>query len=220
MLDRYYLEGSEIKFCSLQKDLGVLVDSSLRFHQHIRATVNKAAGIANNILSATLCRSPQFMVFILVTYVRPIIEFANPVWNTGYLEDLRLLERVQRAWTKKVAGLENLPYEDRLSALDLYSVQGRLLREDLILWYKIFHGLSTIAPTDLFVRDGRPGMRGHEFKVYRQRAQTDLRLRFFSLRCAEVWNSLPSAVVTAPSVAAFKRGLHTALGQRLFEFVP
>ena len=65
--------------------------------------------MANNILTSTLCRIPHFMLFILTTYIRPLVEFASPLWNTGYLEDLRLLEKVQRAWTKEVSGLEDLP---------------------------------------------------------------------------------------------------------------
>ena len=152
------------------------------------------------------------MVFLLRSYIRPILEFSSPVWNTGYLEDSKLLEKVQRSWTRNISGLENLPYEERLAALNLYSVRGRLLRADMIKCFKIFHGLSPISPTDVFVLDGRPGTRGHRFKIFHQRVFTDARSRFFSNRCANTWNGLPSAVVTAASVAAFKRGLHSALG--------
>ena len=67
------------------------------------------------------------------------------LWNTGYAEDLRKLERVQRRWTKQVEGLGELPYSERLRQLKLYSVQGRLLRADLIQYWRILHGKSSIA---------------------------------------------------------------------------
>ena len=43
----------------------------------------------------TVCRTPEFMLFFFTTHVRPIIEYASCLWNTGYVEDLRKLERIQ-----------------------------------------------------------------------------------------------------------------------------
>ena len=46
----------------------------------------------------------------------------------------------------------------------------------------------------------------------------ELRCRFFSVRCLEVWNSLPDDLVACGSVVSFKSGLRDVLGDRLFEF--
>ncbi len=43
----------------------------------------------------------------------------------------KLLESVQRSWTHHIEGMSDLPYAVRLQVLDLYSVQGRLVRADL-----------------------------------------------------------------------------------------
>ncbi|KAK3886186.1 hypothetical protein Pcinc_009646 [Petrolisthes cinctipes] len=131
-LQHYHLDNSDLSLADNHRDLGILVDNTLKFHAHIRATVNKAAGLANNLLKSTLCRSSDFMVTILKSHIRPVLEFVSTVWNTGYLGDLRLLESVQRRWTKLIDGLADLSYTNRLKALNLYSVQGRLLRADLI----------------------------------------------------------------------------------------
>ena len=72
------------------------------------------------------------------------------IWNTSYKEDLRKLERVQQMWTRQIKSLEGLPYGERLS--ELSSVQGRLLRADLIQYWKIFHDLSCIKPADMFTK--------------------------------------------------------------------
>ena len=127
-LAHYTLTDQTISVVTSHKDLGVTIDSSLRFHLHIRSIVNKASGLSANLLRSTLCRSPDFMVSLYKTHIRPLLEYSSCAWNTGYIGDLRMLESVQRKWTKHIDGLGELPYSERLQVLGLYSVQGRLLR--------------------------------------------------------------------------------------------
>ena len=140
------------------------------------------------------------------------------MWNTGYLGDLRLLEGVQRRWTKEITGFRDLSYSERLSTLKLYSIKGRLLRADLIMVYKILHGLCPDLD-HLFVRNINARTRGHSYKLAIPRWDTEVRGRFFSIRVLSVWNDLPEHVVSAVSVVAFKRQLDLSLGNVLYEFV-
>ncbi|GAA53955.1 pol-related protein, partial [Clonorchis sinensis] len=71
-------------------------------------------------------------------YVRPLLEYANPVVYSGRTKDVILIERVQRAATKMVAGLKSMDYETRLVVLDLFPLEYRRLRGDLILTYALF----------------------------------------------------------------------------------
>ncbi|GAA53617.1 SMAD mothers against DPP 4 [Clonorchis sinensis] len=71
-------------------------------------------------------------------YVRPLLEYANPVVYSGRTKDVILIERVQRAATKMVAGLESMDYETRLVVLDLFPLEYCRLRGDLILTYALF----------------------------------------------------------------------------------
>ena len=138
----------------------------------------------------------------------------------GYCGDLHLLESVQRKWTKQIESVEGLEYGDRLSALNLYSVQGRLIGADLIQYWKIFNEKSHIVPTDLFQLAPQTGTRGHCFKIFLPTIHTDVRKRFFNARCISTWNSLPQHVVTAHSVSCFKKLLAEVMGDALFEYVP
>ena len=217
-LSVYNMAGSDILLQESSRDLGVLVDSSLKFHAHIRQVVGKAWGLANNLLRSTLCRSREFMCNLFITHIRPLLEFASPVWNTGYVGDSVLLESVQRRWTKHIDGLGDVEYGDRLRGLGLYSVKGRLLRADLIKYYKIFNGLSVISPAELFVLSPTAQTRGHRFKVLKPHVSLESRRRYFSVRCLDVWNSLPDDLVACGSVASFKSGLHVVLGDILFRF--
>ena len=53
----YSLAGSELEFVSAHRDLGVLIDSKMKFHMHIRGVVNKTRGLVNQLLRGTVCRN-------------------------------------------------------------------------------------------------------------------------------------------------------------------
>ena len=213
----YFIGNSTIPNQDSFRDLGVLVDSNLKFHLHISEVCRKANGVANSILRGTICRSPEFMVQVFVTHIRPILDFGSVVWNTGYVGDIRMLESVQRRWTKQIVGFADHSYSVRLSLLNLFSVKGRLIRADLIQVWKIMSGQCP-SLNNLFKcsTDGRT--RGHSKKIFRPRHFTDVRSRFFSIRVIDLWNSLPEVVVSAQTVQSFKRHLEQCLGNRLYEF--
>ena len=213
----YFIGDRPIPNKNSFRDLGILVDSSLKFHLHINEVCSKANRIANYILRGTICRSSDFMIQVFITHIRPIIDFGSVVWNTGYIGDLRMLEQVQRRWTKKINGFANFSYSDRLSRLNLYSIKGRLLRADLIQVWKIMDGKCPHL-SHLFERVVHGRTRGHTKKIFVPRHSTDVRSRFFSLRIVELWNSLPEEIVSAESIQSFKRLLEIFLGPRLFEF--
>ena len=77
-----------------------MIDSGLKFHSHINDVIDKAGAMVNNLLRSTVCRSVDFMLTLYVSHVRPIIEYGSCVWNVGYLEDERRIERLQRKWTR------------------------------------------------------------------------------------------------------------------------
>ena len=215
----YYLNGEELPWTHSHTDLGVTIDDTLRFHGQARVAARKAGGIAHSFLKATLCRDPDFMLHILCTHIRPVLEYASVVWNTGYNEDIRRLEAVQRLWTRHTKGLGDMDYGERLKSLDLYSVKGRLLRTDLMKCWKIFHGLCPIKPSDLWDTSTERRTRGNRFKIRVRRCQLDTRARFFSERVGHEWNSLPDWAVSASSIAEFKSALSAVLGDRLHEYL-
>ncbi|GAA48506.1 akirin-1, partial [Clonorchis sinensis] len=129
-------------------------------------------------------------------YVRPLLEYANPVVYSGRTKDVILIERVQRAATKMVAGLKSMDYETRPVVLDLFPLEYRRLRGDLILTYALFEqGLAN----RFFTVDPANTRRGHGKKIFKFRAHTFIRQTFFSFRVVATWNNLPQTVVHAPS---------------------
>jgi len=55
-----------------------------------------------------------------------------------------------------IPGLSELPYESRLKSLNLWTLEDRRLRADLIEVYKMYHGLSAVE-FDTFLNWTKPG---------------------------------------------------------------
>ena len=214
----YMLNNSTINFTNSQSDLGVTIDRSLKFHSHIQKNVGIAGGLTTNLLSCTLCRSEEFLMNLYCSHVRPKMEYCSSLWNLGYVGDTRKLERIQRQWTREVSGLESLPYGDRLRRLKLFSFQGRLLRNDLVMVWKILNNKCGVSLDQLFRVAPTVRTRGHQYKLFLTHSRLEIRRRFFSVRVISRWNSLSADAVEADTVEQFKFFLHRDLGDELYEF--
>ena len=157
----YSIYDTSLLFVDSYKDLGLRNDSGLKFHAHINVVIGEAGEMYNNLLRSTVCRSVEFILTLYVSSFRPIFEYGSSVWNVGYLENERRLERLQRKWTRKMEGLTGLDYVSRLKKLVYIPLKGRLLRIDLIQIWKAFHSDIDDGLSDIFEYPRNTRTRGH-----------------------------------------------------------
>ena len=122
---------------------------------------------------------------------------------------LMLLNRFS-AVSLRLPGFSNMNYADRLINLNLQSLEHRRLINDLVICFKIIHGLVDIDLNDFFNISNNTTLRGHPFKLVVPIARTNLRKHFFSCRIVNVWNDHPANIVSAPSIMAFRKHLQQA----------
>ena len=141
------------------------------------------------------------------------------MWNVGYLGDVRSVEALQRRWTREIDGMVGIDYEDRLEALGLFSIYGRLLRKDLIRIWKVFHTEEDLGILELFDLGVNPRVRGHRFRLRVPICRTELRRKSLAVRCVTLWNRLPSDIVESECYDEFKRKLDRTLYDKFFEVI-
>ncbi|CAI9729518.1 PKU43604.1hypothetical protein llap_6084 [Octopus vulgaris] len=144
---------------------------------------------------------------LYVMLVRPILEYGIQASSPYLLKDIQHLKRVQKLATRMVHGLKNLSYEERLRTLDLYSLEKRRCRGDLILAHNIISGKCNLSKELFFTPAPERRLRGHSKKLYLRQFHFNRRRGAFSVRVADPWNKLPDEMMKMPMTALFKASL-------------
>ena len=188
-------------------DLGVTIDRKLQLGQHITGIVSKSKKRTYLMFKSFLSRDIILLTFAFKIYILPILDYCSTVWNPCNLYDIDRLEKVQRYYTKRLYGLWNTPYSQRLIICSLTSLELRRLHADIILCFKIVHNLIDLAFNDFFSYDINSRTRGHNFKLVLPKFKSHTRQKIFSVRICPVWNALPSNLVNCSTLTLFKSEL-------------
>jgi len=98
----YTLNGTVIESVSSMRDLGVQIDSSLKFHQHTSITVNKANRVLSLISKSFMHLDAHMLSALYRSLVQPILEYANLVWGPFFITEQHQIEKVQRRATRLI----------------------------------------------------------------------------------------------------------------------
>ena len=158
------------------------------------------------------------MRLLYTSLVRPHLDYASNIWNPYLLEDMHTIEKLQRRATKLIPSLKQCTYQERLSALNLPSLQYRRLRMDPIMTYKILQGTVHLRKDHFFIMNTNP-TRTNGLKIYKHHCNKTLRRYSFSQRIIDHWNRLPSEIVNAPNLLSFKTQLDIFLSSLRFKYV-
>lgn len=203
--ETYTLNDIDIENVTRIRDLGVTVCNSLKFSFHCADVATVGFKMVNYLFSVFTDKSRAFYCKMFVAYILPKLEYASEVWNPSFLSDIRLIERVLKLFTRRLPGIQGRTYDDRLRLLSWDSLYSRRVRKDLIMVYKIVHGLVDVNFHDLFEYADYEGTRGHPYKLKIVRCRLLIRQHFFSVRVIKTWNGLPRDIACAVSLREFKK---------------
>jgi len=93
----YTLGGIQLSDVSETTDLGIIIDSKLRFDKHITSMVRKAHIRAAMIKRCFKSKDYDLLFRAFVVFVRPLLEYCSSVWNPSYHCDVDLLSILEHS---------------------------------------------------------------------------------------------------------------------------
>ena len=197
----YSLQGGSVQEGEMIRDLGVVVTEDFKMSRQCLTASSKANRMLGYIRKSITSKSKEIILPLYRGLVRPHLEYAVQFWSPFLKKDIELLERVQHRATKMIHGFSGMDYGDRLGALNMYSLEDRRTRGDLIQVFKFIKqgdmeglNLSTDSRT-----------RGHGLKLNKTHFRREMRKHSFYNRVINKWNSLPAYVVYSKGVIEFKK---------------
>ncbi|XP_065665615.1 uncharacterized protein LOC136087036 [Hydra vulgaris] len=133
----YNLNSIQLKVSDTERDLGVLFNANLKWKNQMSNTSNKTNQMHGRIKKSFACFDYKLLRLLYITFIRPLLEFAVPVWSPYYKSDCDYIEKIQHKATKLVSLIRNLSYTKRLEKLNLTTLGERRQRGDLIQMYKL-----------------------------------------------------------------------------------
>ena len=139
--------------------------------------------------------------------VRPIVEYAAPVWDPHTLVNINKLESIQRTAARFCFNdfSRYSSVTDMLHSLDLPLLQSRRTKSKLTTFYKIIKGDLVVPTADLNSK-----LSSLRSGYYHQPMTLIDEYKFsFFPSVVKLWNPLPVIVVNSPTLTDFCSNLST-----------
>ena len=129
---------------SICRSVGQSVRPSVRPKKHIDKITGDTYQLLRNITMAFKYLDEEMSKKLITSLIRPKLEYAAVIWSPHKKKDIKKLERRQRAATKIIPSLRDLPYEENFFRMKLPTLAKRKERGDFIAVYKVSKGLEKI----------------------------------------------------------------------------
>ena len=124
-----------------QKHLGLIFSSDCNWHEHIDYVKTKAWSRINVMRKLKFKLDRKSLETIYFSFIRPLLEYANVVWNNCTQYESNELEKIQNEAARIVTGATKLASLHSLYAdTGWESLASRREKHKLILYYKMQHG--------------------------------------------------------------------------------
>ena len=144
--------------------------------QHILNIVKKANSRTYMIRRCFTGLTKKKLLTLYKSIVRPIMEYASPVWNPWQVKDKEILQKTQDRCLRLCK-----------EHVDIESLEDRRKKTDLVETFKFKRGFYK-TPSSVFFKDSHTTqLRGHSQKIFKRRSRLDVTKNFFSNRVVDPW---------------------------------
>lgn len=205
------IEESPIEVVVSHRHLGVILTDNLQWRTHISSIIcscSKRAGLlrwmANDLPQDAAVR-------LYLHYVRPLFEYASPVWHGSLSEqEATALERIQAAVARRLLGAAwDTPKTELLQRLEWPSLRWRREIQGMVLFHQLLLSRPPPLSDCLFPFSHTKVSRSQRkpFQLLLPNVKTNRFLKSFFFRSSLLWNSLPHCIQSLTSSPQFKQAL-------------
>ena len=108
------MKGKVLKSVDREKDIGVIVDKSLKPSLQCAEAAKKASIVLGQITRAFMYRDRVTFLKLHTQFVRCHMEYAVQAWSPWSAGDIEILKKVQRRSVNLISGLKGRTYQEKL----------------------------------------------------------------------------------------------------------
>ena len=208
-----YMHNTPIPSVVSHKHLGVLMSNDGSWHLQLDSVKSKAWSRVDNMKRLRFLLDRKSLEIIYTSFIRPILEYADVVWDNCTQYEKQELEKVQHEAARIVSGCTRLVSIRLLyNEVGWESLETRRTKHKLVLFFKMSKGfcphyLSQLAPQSVGERSSR--VLRNSSDVVGIASRTSFYQNSFLPSVINSWNSLPLETRSAESVDDFKRKLNS-----------
>ena len=168
--DPITIDSEPIETVTTSKLVGVYLQSDLKWNTHVNSIIKKAHPRLYYLTQLKRANATnQDMLKFYITVVRPVLEYAAPVWSTSLPEYLSYrIEQVQKRALRIIH-----PYTDYTNALDICSLETLKDRRE-VLCKNFFKKIEN--PCDK-IHKILPPLRQNNYNVRNPKKYCDIKIR-------------------------------------------
>ena len=207
------MNGIQLNEVEHHKHLGIYFSNDGGWHKHIQYMLDKAWSRVNILRSLKYTLDRNSLEQLYISFIRPLLEYGDVIWDNCTLEDKKLLENVQIESARIVTGATKFVSIEKLYLeLGWDTLQKRRNDHKLILFYKMLNNmtpnyLQQLIPPDVASRTNNQYNLRNSTNISNIIARTNLYKNSFLPSVCRLWNDIPSLVRNSPTLTIFKSNI-------------
>ena len=214
----YFLDGQQISLKSVVRYLGIFINSQLKWGDHMKHLVAKASRSLNYLRHTLFSCSASVKATAYRAVVRPILEYASPVWCLHTKKDVTNLEAIQRRAARWVCGSRwdtinhnwSRSSDSCLQELHWPTLHTRRSYFSTSLTHDILHNRVAI-PFSKYFQFSITVTRSHPMSLFIPSSTINSRRFSFFINSPFLWNTIPHRILKLTNPVAFRTALRRFL---------
>ena len=202
------MDQKQINEVTSYKHLGIIFSSDCTWHEHLEQIKTKAWAQINVMRKLKFKLDRKSLKTIYFSFIRPLIEYADVVWNNCTQYEVNELEKIQNEAARIVTGATKLvSINSLLTETGWETLATRRKQHKLTLFYKMQNDLSpeylaSLVPPTVGSTSSYPLRKSNDFYILHTYSQ--LYYNSFLPSLVREWNELPEQTRDSASLNIFK----------------